>query len=306
MPDFSFPLRLEVTDAGIVHIVLPVFLIVAVGFVFGRLKRVDISPVNDLILYIAAPCLIFSSFASPAMDAGFVVKIFGFFICVSAVCLLAGLVFTKMLGLSRRVYAPTVIFANNGNMGLPLILFAFGPEGFQIAVVCMVAMAVLHYTAGVVLVSPRGAVAEIFRLPLIYAAAAGMWVNFGGHEVPVFLDRAAGLLGDVAVPGMMFVLGYRLSECSVSYFRDSLLFGASRVAVGFFAAIFLVPFFTVPDLAAKVMILQSAMPTAVTCLVLAEKYGAEPERVASVIAVGTALSFAVLPTIISYLGVTAP
>ena len=303
MPDFGFPLRLEVTDAGIVRIVLPVFLIVAVGFVFGRLKRVDISSVNDLVLYIAAPCLIFSSFASPAMDINFVVKIFGFFVCVSAVCLLAGFAFTKILGLPRRVYAPTMVFANNGNMGLPLILFAFGQEGFQIAVVCMVAMAVLHYTAGVALVSPRGAVAEIFKLPLIYAAVGGMWVNFGGHEVPVFLDRAVGLLGDIAVPGMMFVLGYRLSECSVSNFWVSSLFGVSRVAVGLVSALLIVPFFAVPDLAAKVMILQCAMPTAVTCLVLAEKYGAEPEKVASVIAVGTAVSFAVLPTIISYLGV---
>ena len=302
MPGFSFPLRLEITDAGIVHIVLPVFLIVAAGFVFGRLKRIDISPVNDLVLYIAAPCLIFSSFSSPAMDIGFVARIFGFFVCVSAVCLIAGLVFTKILGLSRRVYAPTMVFANNGNMGLPLILFAFGEEGFQTAVVCMVAMAILHYTAGVALVSPRGAVAEIFKLPLIYAAAGGMWINFGGHEIPVFLDRAVGLLADIAVPGMMFVLGYRLSECSVSHFWVSSLFGVSRVAVGFFAALLIVPFFAVSDLAAKVMVLQCAMPTAVTCLVLAEKYGAEPEKVASVIAVGTAFSFAVLPTVISLLG----
>ena len=303
MPDFHFPLRLQITDAGMVHIVLPVFLIVAAGFVFARLKRVDISSVNDLVLYIAAPCLIFSSFSSPAMDAGFVVRIFGFFVCVSALCLLAGLAFTKALGLPRRVYVPTMIFANNGNMGLPLILFAFGPEGFQIAVVCMVAMAFLHYTAGVALVSPGRAVAEIFKLPLIYAAVLGMWVNFGGREVPVFLDRAAGLLGDIAVPGMMFVLGYRLSECSVSNFRDSLLFGVSRVALGFFAALFLVQFFGVSELASKVMVLQSAMPTAVTCLVLAEKYGAEPDKVASVVAVGTVASFLVLPTMISYLAV---
>ena len=303
MPDFYFPFRLEITDTGVVQIVLPVFLIVAAGFVFGKLKRLDISPVNDLILYVAAPCLILSSFASPPMDFGFVVRVFTFFVCVSALCLIAGLIFCRVFNLSRRVYVPTIIFANNGNMGLPLILFAFGQEGFQIAVVCMVAMAVLHYTAGVALVSPRGAVVQIFRLPLIYAAVGGMWINFGGHEIPLFLDRAVTLLGDMAVPGMMFVLGYRLSECAVSNFWVSSLFGVSRVAVGLAAALAVVPFFSVSDLAAKVMVLQCAMPTAVTCLVLAEKYDAEPEKVASVIAVGTVVSFVLLPTIISYLGV---
>lgn len=301
MPDFHFPLRLEITDAGIAHVVLPVFLIVAVGFLFGKIRRVEISPINDLVLYVAAPCLIFSSFSSPPMDFPFVARIFGFFACVSALCLASGLFLTKILKLPRSVYVPTVIFANNGNMGLPLVLFAFGEAGFQIAVVCMVAMAFIHYTLGIMLVSPRGAVSEVFKLPLIYSAVAGMWVNFGGYEMPLFLDRAVSLLGDIAVPAMMFILGYRLSHLSVSSFWVSSLFGCSRIALGFLFALAIVPFFGVSEIASKVMILQCAMPTAVTCLVLAEKYGVEPDKVASVIAVGTAASFLVLPSMILHL-----
>ncbi len=296
-----FPFRIEIADAEVAHIVLPVFLIIAVGFLFGKIKRVEVSPINDLVLYVAAPCLILSSFSSPAMDFLFVARVFGFFVSVSALCLAAGFVMVKVLKLSRPTYLPTMIFANNGNMGLPLVLFAFGEEGFQIAVVCMVAMAMLHYTLGVALVSPRGAVSEIFKLPLIYSAVAGMWINFGGYEMPLFLDRAVSLLGDIAVPGMMFILGYRLSRLSVSGLWVSSLFGCSRIALGFFAAFFLVPFFGVSPLAEKVLILQCAMPTAVTCLVLAEKYGVEPDKVASVIAVGTAVSFFVLPTVVLYL-----
>ncbi|QMU55732.1 MAG: hypothetical protein GKS04_00790 [Candidatus Mycalebacterium zealandia] len=301
MPDFHFPLRIEMADSGIAHIVLPVFLIIAVGFLFGKIKRVDISPINDLVLYIAAPCLIFSSFSAPPMDFYFVARIFGFFALVSALCLVAGLILTKIFKVSRPAYLPTMIFANNGNMGLPLILFAFGEQGFQIAVVCMVAMALLHYTLGVALVNSRGSISEIFKLPLIYSALGGMWVNFGGYETPLFLDRTISLFADIAVPGMMFILGYRLSEISISSFWVSSIFGCSRIALGFFAAIVLIPFFNVSELTSKVMILQSAMPTAVTCLVLAEKYGAEPEKVASVTAVSTAVSFLVLPTMISYM-----
>lgn len=301
MPDLHFPLRVEMGDPGTAHIVLPVFLVILAGFLFGKIKRVEISPINDLVLYVAAPCLIVSSFSKPPMDFLFVARIFAFFVCVSALCLAAGFFMARFLGLSRSAYVPTVVFANNGNMGLPLALFAFGEEGFQIAVVCMVAMALLHYTLGVALVSPRRGVSEIFRLPLMYSAVGGMWVNFGGHELPLFLDRAVSLLGDIAVPGMMFILGYRLSRLSVSGFWVSSLFGCSRIALGFFAALALAPLFAVSPLAEKVMILQCAMPTAVTCLVLAEKYNAEPDKVASVIAVGTAASLFVLPTVVWYL-----
>ncbi len=301
MPDFHFPLRIEIADAGIAHIVLPVFLIIAVGFLFGRIKRIEISPINDLVLYIAAPCLIFSSFAHSPMSFESVVRIFIFFACISVLCLVVGMLFAKLFKLSRPVYVPTLIFANNGNMGLPLALFAFGAEGLQVAIVCMVAMALLHYTLGVALVSPRGAVSEVFKLPLVYSAVGGIWVSFGGYELPLFLDRGVSLLGEIAVPGMMFILGYRLSQLSVSGFWVSSLFGFSRIVLGFFAALALIPFFGVSPLEEKVMILQSAMPTAVTCLVLAEKYGAEPDKVASVIAVGTAVSFFVLPNILIYL-----
>ncbi len=301
VPGFHFPFTVAIADTGIANVVLPVFLIVGAGFLFGKIKRVEVSPINDLVLYVAAPCLIFSSFSSPPMNFDFVARIFGFFVCVSAVCLVFGLLLTRILKLPRPVYLPTMIFANNGNMGLPLMLFAFGQEGFQIAVVCMVAMALLHYTLGVSLVSPRGAIYEIFKLPLIYSAVGGMWINFGGYELPLFISRSVSLLGDIAVPGMMFILGYRLSELSVSGFWVSSLFGCSRIALGFVSALVLVPFFAVSELASKVMVLQCAMPTAVTCLVFAEKYGTEPDKVASVVAVGTVISFLVLPTMVLYL-----
>jgi len=303
MPDFHFPLSVRITNFEIADIVLPVFVIIAGGFVFGKIKRIDISPVNDLILYAGAPCLVLSSFSQSAVNLALVGKVFGFLACASALWVAAAFFLSKAMRVSRSVYAPTLVFANMGNMGLPLVLFAFGQEGFQIAVVCMVALALLHYTVGVVLVSPGGknAFYEIFKLPMIYAALAGIWINAVDYEAPLFIARAVKLLGDIAVPGMIFTLGYRLSEISISGVWLSAVFGVLRVALGFFTAILLVRLFNFSPLAEKVLILQCAMPTAMTCLVLAEKYNAEPEKVASVIAVGTAVSLFVLPTVVWYL-----
>ncbi len=301
MPELHFPISVSITNFEIADIVLPVFIIIAGGFVFGKIKRMDIKPVNDLILYVGAPCLVLSSFSQSAVDIALMSRVFGFVACASLVWIAVSFFLSKAMRVSRATYAPTLVFANMGNMGLPLVLFAFGEEGFQIAVVCMVALALLHYTVGVALVSPAGAVHEIFKLPMIYAALIGVWASAVDYEAPVFISRAVKLLGEIAVPGMIFTLGYRLSGISISGVWMSAVFGCLRIALGFFTALLLVRFFNLSPLTEKVLILQCAMPTAMTCLVLAEKYKAEPEKVASVIAAGTAVSLFVLPTVIWYL-----
>ena len=43
-----------------------------------------------------------------------------------------GLIIIKLLNLSYEVFLPPVLFANTGNMGLPLCLFAFGQIGFNL------------------------------------------------------------------------------------------------------------------------------------------------------------------------------
>lgn len=284
------------------NIVLPAFLVIAAGFLFSRTKKIDISSINDLVVYVTTPCLIISSLSDFTMDPSVTAKIFLSMSAVIFATIIIGGALTKTFRLDSRVYLPPVVFANTGNLGLPLCLFAFGQYGFNIAILCVVSAMLLHYTVGILILgSGKDHLHEIFRLPLIYATVAGIIINSVGFQIPVVIERPVTLLGDITIPAMLFSLGYKLSEMRVSKLWISFFFGSARIFLGVILGALFVNLFGLKGVEAKVVILECAMPPAVFNFVLAEKYGRDSETVASIIVAGTAVSLPVLPFVISYL-----
>ena len=186
-------------------------------------------------------------------------------------------------------------------MGLPLIYFAFGQSGFNIGILCVVAMTILHYSLGIIILSSYKKPLEVFKLPLIYSTVIGILISVTSYQMPIVLDRSIELLGEITIPAMIFSLGYKLSELKLSRIWLSFLFGAMRIGLGFVLGLFFVDLFNLEGIAAKVVILEMTMPPAVFNFVLAEKYNQDSKTVASIIMAGTIISFFVIPFLISFL-----
>jgi len=272
-----------------------------VGFAFSKYKKIDLKSVNELVIYVTTPCLIVSSLSRFPIDLTVAGKIFLVMASILVVSMAVGLIVTKLLKLSYEIYLPPVLFGNTGNMGLPLCLFAFGQTGFNLGIICMVAMTILHYTVGIVILSSYKKPLEVFRLPLIYSTIIGLAISAFEYEIPVPIGRSIELLGDISIPAMMFALGYKLSELKLTRVWLSFLFGSMRIFLGFFLGIFFVRLFRLEGISAMVMILQSSMPPAVFNFVLAEKYKKDSETVASIIMAGTIISLLTIPLILTYL-----
>ena len=138
----------------------------------------------------------------------------------------------KVLKLPIKVYLPPVLFANTGNMGLPLILFAFGETGFYIGILYMVSTTVLHYTYGILILNYDTSPLEIFKLPLVYSAIGGVLLSISEIQVPTSVFRAVDLLGEASIPTMIFALGYKLSEVRLISVGSSFIAGGMRVLLG--------------------------------------------------------------------------
>ena len=212
-----------------------------------------------------------------------------------------GYLTVKKLNLPLKVYLPPILFANTGNMGLPLILFAFGETGFYVGILYMVSTTILHYTVGIMILNYDKSPLEIFKLPLVYSAVAGVVLSVSEVEIPTALFRAVDLLGEASIPTMIFALGYKLSEVRLTHVGRSFLIGGMRILVGVMLGIFVVWIFKLDGVAAKVVILQSAMPPAIFNFVLAEKYNQDSKTVASIILAGTILSIITTPIILFFL-----
>lgn len=224
------------------------------------------------------------------------------FLCVAIVvlgCLAIGGFIVRAMGLPESVYLPPIAFANTGNMGLPLLLFAFGDEGLSIGILYMVGTTIMHYTAGIMILSYRENRFEVFKLPLIYAAALGLLVSMMAIKIPAPIGRAIDLLGEASIPTMLFSLGYKLSEIEISDVWISFLFGGLRIGIGFLLGLSAVWMLGMKSTAAGVVLIDAAMPPAVFNFVLAEKYRKDSRKVASIITAGTLLSIATTPLLLA-------
>ena len=278
--------------------VLQVFLLVAAGFVFAHWKKISLSSVTELIVYLGTPSLVFSSLASKPLYAGDIaVLLSGILLIFAGVGLLIRLYFL-LFHFSSRGFALPSLFMNAGNMGVPLALFAFGQAGMQRATLLFVIITFLQYSLGIYILNGRGNWTEIFRLPLIYATLTGLAFNLLQIKLPEPLLQPISMLGQATIPFMLISLGYRLHQVGSLQWGHALGGALVRIVGGFAAANLAVYLIGAQGVNRQVLLLYGALPAAVINFVLTEKYRQDPALAASIVVIGTFISVLTIPVVL--------
>ena len=277
--------------------VVPVFLLIAAGFLFAHWKKISLASVTEIIVYLGTPSLVFSSLASKPLYAGDIMVLSGGVLLIFAgVGLLIRLYFF-LTGFSSRGFALPTLFMNAGNMGIPLALFAFGQEGMQRATLMFVIITFLQYSLGIYILNGRGNWTEIFRLPLIYAAIAGLIVNLAQIKIPELLLQPVIMLGQATIPIMLISLGYRLYQVESLQLGHALGGALLRIFGGFAAANIAVNLIGAEGVNRQVLLLYGALPAAVINFILTEKYRQDPGLAASIVVLSTFISVLTIPMV---------
>jgi len=277
--------------------VIPVFLLVAVGFVFAHWKKISLASVTEIIVYLGTPSLVFASLASRPLFAGDIVVLFsGVVIIFAGVALLIRLYFLVFQFRSRGFALPA-LFMNAGNMGIPLALFAFGPPGMQRATLLFVIITFFQYSFGIYILSGRGNWTEIFRLPLIYATIAGLSCNLAQIRIPELLFQPVSLLGQATIPLMLVSLGYRLHDFRSLQWGHAVGGALLRILGGFAAAAIAVNLVGADGINRQVLLLYGSLPAAAMNFILTEKFGQDPNLAASIVVLSTFFSVITIPLV---------
>jgi predicted permease len=164
----------------IVSIVFPIFIIVLVGYVYGRRHRPEMIAANRLNMEVFLPAPIFSVLAgktfnlavnAPIAIGGAVVVIGSGLLACSPAHLLTWPV-ARLLGYKPKTLVPPVMFNNVGNMGLPLLILTFGEQALGPAVMLMLVVTLLQFSLSTWILDGRLRLAMIWREPLFAAAAS--------------------------------------------------------------------------------------------------------------------------------------
>jgi len=283
-------------------IVFPVFSIIGVGYFFAACRKFSLEPLVETLLYLTIPALVVSSLIEKKIylaEFGVVSSAAVTVVLSTGIIALLFLIITGRRSL-KGFYLPTM-FMNSGNMAFPLSLLAFGEEGLTVAVVYYVAISVLVYTLGIYIAAGKGGWSEIGKLPLLYAAAVGVGINITGVAVPQPLIATIDLLGSATIPLMLVSLGYRLYFIRLQSFWLSLWGAGIRIVGGGIVAALFVAAFGIGGIQGKVIILSSAMPSAVITFIISYRYKADADFVASMIALSTLVSLITTPLLLALL-----
>lgn len=274
----------------------PIGILVLIGYVMGRrTSGLDTRTLSTVVIMVAAPALIFSSLTSLEISAQAVVSISGAAaLCLVVSAVLAAAVLT-LSGGSLRSFLPVLMMPNSGNMGLPLVMLAFGAAGRELAAAYFVVVALAQHSIGMSIYAGSFRPGVLLRQPLIYAVLLVVVVLATGIQVPAVIATTAEMTGGMMVPAMLLLLGTALARLRVADLRSAVFLAVGRLGIGVVSALIVIWVLDLEGLPAGVVFLMATMPTAIVIHVFSERFDRDPERVVGVVVVSTLLTFACLP-----------
>ena len=279
----------------IADVIIPVFLIVAIGYGYARRRPPDLTVFNRIALDVLAPVLVYSALAAKDFRlADHVPLLIGGTVLILGGGLLAWPL-ARAFGAQPRTLVPVVMFNNCGNMGLPLALLAFGPANFGAAVALFSVSNLFHFSLGARITSRQARTRDLLTSPLMIGTALGFLSALTDVRPPDVLLSGLKLLGDALLPMMLFALGVRLTSLTRAGLALGLLGALARPLVGLIIAIPLAWVLGIEGAARGQLLLFAALPPAVMQFMLADRYHQEPDKVAAMIMLGNALAVVFVP-----------
>ena len=290
------------------NVVTPVFILVVIGYFVGPRLKIDARSLSRTAYFVFIPAFVFNIISEAKIDSGLALQMLSFILVAQIAVALLGFLVGKALRQSREITAAFVLiatFGNVGNFGLPLIVFRLGETARTFATVYFVATVFISFVicVGVASWVRSGgvtAVFSVFKTPALIALIPALVFNITDVEVPIFLSRLSGLLGQAMIPVMLITLGVQMGEIPKIKISFN-VFAASTVRLigGPVLALLIVPYFGLEGLERTTGILQAAMPAAVLVSIIAMEYKLLPEFVTTTVLFSTLYSILTLTVILT-------
>lgn len=269
--------------------------IVLVGYLYGRIRRPDMAFANQITMDVFVPALVLSALANKtfALTANIPMVIGGTVVIVGSG--MVAVPIARLLQVPLPTLIPSMMFKNSGNIGLPLIVLAFGEAALPAAIVLWLVSTLLHFSLGAWMLDRHSRLSQFWRIPVVVATLLGLAMNVSHTELWAPLQLGTKMLGDISVPLLLFSLGARLVHADLTEWRIGLWGALICVATGMFSAFLAARLLQMPREQASILLVFGALPPAILNYVFAERYHQEPEKVASIVFVGTLTSIVFLP-----------
>jgi predicted permease len=299
----------------------PLFATVAVGYVIARLPFWRSSWTrmgNKFVFAVALPAMLFRMMsdlsALPPVDARLLLAFFGGCFIVFVLGRLVGAFAFHLDGVSQSVFALGGIFSNNVLLGLPLAKLVLGDAALPSVALVLVFNSVTLWTLVSVSVewarhgsfTPRGlgkTALGVLTNPIVASIVGGTLFGHSGLHAPPLLWTALGLVGKLAAPAALLVLGMGLVEYGVGKgWQQSLAICCIKLCVQPLVVWGLAAALRLPAMETTVVVLLASMSVGANVYLMAVQFQALQAAVAGSLVLSTVLAAITTPILLALLG----
>ncbi len=293
--------------------ILPVFSIILLGYglkLKGVIPFSYIKPTNQIVYYVAIPAMLFNAIAKTPFGANFHVGAVGCIVATLVVLLLLALVAARALRIEasrRATFVQSCFHGNIGYMSYAIVFYALGDASFARMAILSGFLIVFQNILSIWTLTTYGnrtasragtreaprldILRHAFHNPIILTVFAGLTYSTLGPPMPHPVQQFLNILGGMALPTALLLIGASLS------FRSLHGFGKDIVAIGALKLVCLpvlgyafMRMAHVPDELLLSAIILLASPPATVTYVMAVEMGGDPELAATSVSVLTLIS----------------
>ena len=287
----------------LIDVLFPVFFVIAVGYYLGKKDpNFDTTFITNFAGNIGTPAMIFYTITTTGVTLNVFIEYFIYALIIIGGFSVIGLVILSILKKDIISELPPLILPNTGNMGIPICLFAYGTAGLGVASAIASVIILLHFTVGVLLAKKSFSLKILIKNVPIYGIIVAVIFLYFDWDVPGFLENTTFLLTYTTIFLVLMSLGIALSRFKVVSWTKASILGAVRVIIGPIIGFGLIKYLGLEGFSAGVLLIQSAMPSAVLTYLVGSMYSEKKvvDSVASVILTSTLMSLITVPVVVFY------
>ena len=286
----------------IFEVIFPVFFVIGVGYYLRKKNpKFDTNFITVFAGNIGTPAMIFYTVTTTGITLNIFIHYFVYALIMIGGFALIGLILLFLLKKDLSMELPPLILPNTGNMGIPICLFAYGTDGLGIASAVASVIILFHFTLGIFLAKKKFSLDVVIKSPPVYAIIISVLFLFFKIQTPLFLENTTFLLTYATIFLVLMSLGIALTKLKFSL-KDSILLSLCRIILGPIIAFIIIYYFNLSGFAAGVLLIQSAMPSAILNYLVGSMYSPKKivDSIASTIVLSTIMSFFTIPIVVFF------
>ena len=295
-------------------IIVSIIVMILIGVLskkIGLLKEKDVETLNNIVINIALPCMIFNALYTA--DVSLLPKLSILTVYILITSLIVGILTYSLLhflGWERKKIwslVTVVVLGNTGFLGYPITHGIFGNEGMIRAVFCDISTSILFILLSFILIlifdgDLKVAIKKILTFLPLWSVVLGILFNIYSIPITPVGSTVVGYLAGATIPLIMISLGLSLKLEGLKYhFKEVGLASIIKLLIYPLIALGVLSLLNITGFEHTIGFIEATMSSAMLGMVIAVTYRLDWELTSDCIFTTTLFSLITIPIFLMFI-----